>query len=320
MDPRIGWHPSELVSNAYSTWTNIWMIAQLNSATTTTANNENNSSTSLLPNGNSTLLSNNVNSNQSTSSLNNNENTKSSITSLNSASNSSMSTTQKVRTISGCNDDSSSTNLFNYNSNSLNSVVTPQAILNGLKSRKTNKASTYGFNFPINQEILDDPMSTPWNYLKLIKLPNLITDHLISNNNNINNNTNNTNNNSLTSSIASSPSNQNDDDSNSTASSYSSTTNSTDEQDNISVNNDSNDTTSNSIKNNGYYSESLIDLHKEIMLFSEYITPTVEEIYMRNEIIWRITKIIKDQLPQAEVDVFGSYKLVFSYQQVISIW
>ena len=77
-----------------------------------------------------------------------------------------MASTQKVRTISGCNDDSS-TNLFNYNSNSLNSVVTPQAILNGLKSRKTNKASTYGFNFPVNQDILDDPMSTPWNYLKL---------------------------------------------------------------------------------------------------------------------------------------------------------
>ena len=30
MDPRVGWHPNELLSNAYSTWTNVWMIAQMN--------------------------------------------------------------------------------------------------------------------------------------------------------------------------------------------------------------------------------------------------------------------------------------------------
>ncbi len=52
----------------------------------------------------------------------------------------------------------------------------------------------------------------------------------------------------------------------------------------------------------------MIHLHKEILLFSDYIQPTFEELYMRNEIICRITKVIKEQLPQAEVDVFGSYK------------
>jgi len=56
------------------------------------------------------------------------------------------------------------------------------------------------------------------------------------------------------------------------------------------------------------YSDGLISLHKEILLFSDYIAPTLEELYMRNEIIWRITKIIKEELPNADVDVFGSYK------------
>jgi len=60
--------------------------------------------------------------------------------------------------------------------------------------------------------------------------------------------------------------------------------------------------------NKNLYSDGLINLHKEILAFTEYISPTIEEIYMRNEIIARITKVIKDQLPQAEVDVFGSYK------------
>ena len=46
MDPRIGWHPNELISEAYSTWTNVWMIAQINnsSMTSTTQNNTNNNS------------------------------------------------------------------------------------------------------------------------------------------------------------------------------------------------------------------------------------------------------------------------------------
>ena len=57
-----------------------------------------------------------------------------------------------------------------------------------------------------------------------------------------------------------------------------------------------------------YFSDGLISLHKEIMAFSEYIRPTTEELFMRNEIIFRITKVIKEQLPHAEVDVFGSYK------------
>jgi hypothetical protein len=40
-----------------------------------------------------------------------------------------------------------------------------------------------------------------------------------------------------------------------------------------------------------YYSEGLNSLHKEIILFADYIAPTMEELYMRNEIIWRITKV-----------------------------
>lgn len=40
-----------------------------------------------------------------------------------------------------------------------------------------------------------------------------------------------------------------------------------------------------------YYSEGLNSLHKEIVLFADYIAPTMEELYMRNEIIWRITKV-----------------------------
>ena len=60
--------------------------------------------------------------------------------------------------------------------------------------------------------------------------------------------------------------------------------------------------------NTNYESEALVNLHKEILLFSEYIAPTPEELFMRNEIIWRITKVIKEQFPAAQVDIFGSYK------------
>lgn len=56
------------------------------------------------------------------------------------------------------------------------------------------------------------------------------------------------------------------------------------------------------------YNDGINTLHKEILLFADYIAPTLEELYMRNEIIWRITKVIKEELPNAEVDIFGSYK------------
>ena len=39
MDPRIAWHPTELLSNAYSTWTNVWMIAQMNCTNSSTNTN-----------------------------------------------------------------------------------------------------------------------------------------------------------------------------------------------------------------------------------------------------------------------------------------
>ncbi len=41
-----------------------------------------------------------------------------------------------------------------------------------------------------------------------------------------------------------------------------------------------------------FYSDGLNSLHKEILMFADYIAPTLEELYMRNEIIWRITKVI----------------------------
>lgn len=66
-------------------------------------------------------------------------------------------------------------------------------------------------------------------------------------------------------------------------------------------------TTSTSYPSTGI-SDGLMALHKEILLFSDYIAPTLEELYMRNEIIFRITRVIKEQFPLAEVDVFGSYK------------
>jgi len=44
-----------------------------------------------------------------------------------------------------------------------------------------------------------------------------------------------------------------------------------------------------------FYSEGLNSLHKEILMFADYIAPTLEELYMRNEIIWRITKVTWSQ-------------------------
>ncbi len=57
-----------------------------------------------------------------------------------------------------------------------------------------------------------------------------------------------------------------------------------------------------------YHSEGLVKLHNEILQFSEYIAPTMEELFMRNEIILRVGRVIREQLAKAEVEVFGSYK------------
>ena len=302
MDPRIGWHPTELLSNAYSTWTNVWMIAQMNCTTDTTP-----SPLSI-----------------------------------------------DTKPAAGDNNDTANSyskliNLIEVSSNP-NLSVTSQTILNGLKSRKINKASTFGFNFPINQHILDDPMSTPWlfndKYLEANKnqthflnsssllflnnkkeidtepaqqesLNNLSTysSYLINNERN-RNRSKTSSSSSCASSYASSvtstsslslssspPSQTNEDDS---IINMSNLTSYDDELEQInSMTNQNFDFTS---QNKQTYSEGLNSLHKEILLFADYIAPTLEELYMRNEIIWRITKVIKEELPQAEVDVFGSYK------------
>ena len=56
MDPRIGWHQNELSSSAYSTWTNIWMIAQMNCTSSS-------SSSTLTTHGSSSSILNNTNNN-----------------------------------------------------------------------------------------------------------------------------------------------------------------------------------------------------------------------------------------------------------------
>jgi hypothetical protein len=156
MDPRIGWHPNELLSEAYSTWTNVWMIAQMN-CTTSQSNTQ-----PLLPTN-------------STHSQTCNVNTKpdAAIRLINSysheltkhTSDSDSSQYKKFMlllensTDCTCNTNNSAQNYSQFDPNSYqhnnqNISVTSHTILNGLKSRKINKASTFGFNFPINQHIL----------------------------------------------------------------------------------------------------------------------------------------------------------------------
>jgi non-canonical poly(A) RNA polymerase PAPD5/7 len=278
MDPRIGWHPSELISNAYSTWANVWMIAQTNCAsllnhTNTSASLANNSSTTTNP---SNLFIQNVN-----------------------------------------NSNNETIYINSFNTDSQHANLSSQSILNCLKSKKQNKASTFGINFPINQHMLDDPMSTPW--MQLMKKETAA--------NSSSTNTTGTNNNITLKKSKSVLSNSDELSSNSTFSSSTSSSSSSSTSsipsspsinDNESLNNmstttffddDTISTSGDSFEmNKNLYSDGLINLHKEILAFTEYISPTIEEIYMRNEIIARITKVIKDQLPQAEVDVFGSYK------------
>jgi len=49
-------------------------------------------------------------------------------------------------------------------------------------------------------------------------------------------------------------------------------------------------------------------LHDEIILFTRYIAPRPEEFLMRNEVVDKITRVIKNEWPHAQVDIFGSFK------------
>ena len=49
-------------------------------------------------------------------------------------------------------------------------------------------------------------------------------------------------------------------------------------------------------------------LHDEIILFTRYIAPRPEEFIMRNEVVDKITRVIKSEWPHSQVDIFGSFK------------
>ncbi|XP_074595864.1 terminal nucleotidyltransferase 4B-like [Brevipalpus obovatus] len=56
------------------------------------------------------------------------------------------------------------------------------------------------------------------------------------------------------------------------------------------------------------YSPGVIGLHEEIIDFYEYMSPTVEEHYMRIRVVENIKMVIKKLWPKAKVGVFGSFK------------
>lgn len=233
MDPRIGWHPSELMNSALSTWADAWMNSQAQNHLTNLGSV---STPNLLQSTHPTIVH-----NQTTNDL---------IT---------MATSPAMRFLQPEMDRDQ------------------KEILNNLRTnRKFNKASTYGFNWPNNQHMLEDPMSTPWmTCLNPVNVNRTRVD-------------------SRSSSVLSTSSTS------LTSSSWSSAQN--DDMHNVSESHLCAEDESE------YLSEGLVNLHKEIILFSEYISPTLEELYMRNEIITRITNVIKDKYPFAQVDVFGSYK------------
>lgn len=220
MDPRIGWHPSELMNSALSTWAEAWMNAQSQSQQTSLSST---STPNLLQSVHPAAISHNQTTND-----------------LLSLAHSPLMRPEMDRD--------------------------QREILNNLRTnRKFNKASTYGFNMPTNQHMLEDPMSTPWMAWQ---------------------------------SSANSDRQRADSRSSSVLSTSStSLTSST-----------SSETQTGSEEDCELVSEGLTNLHKEIVQFSEYISPTLEELYMRNEIITRVTNVIKDKFPFADVGVFGSYK------------
>ncbi|XP_017948967.1 terminal nucleotidyltransferase 4B isoform X2 [Xenopus tropicalis] len=56
------------------------------------------------------------------------------------------------------------------------------------------------------------------------------------------------------------------------------------------------------------YSEEVIGLHEEIMDFYKYMSPRPEEEKMRMEVVNRIENVIKELWPNADVQIFGSFK------------
>lgn len=52
----------------------------------------------------------------------------------------------------------------------------------------------------------------------------------------------------------------------------------------------------------------VISLHDEIKEFFTFMTPDPEEQVMREEVVQRIKKVIKDLWPNVEVDIFGSFR------------
>ncbi|KAK9971774.1 hypothetical protein ABG768_025125 [Culter alburnus] len=55
------------------------------------------------------------------------------------------------------------------------------------------------------------------------------------------------------------------------------------------------------------YPDGVVGLHEEIKDFYDYISPRPEEEHMREEVVTRIQRVIKDLWPNAEVQVFGSF-------------
>ncbi|XP_063294567.1 terminal nucleotidyltransferase 4B isoform X1 [Pelobates fuscus] len=56
------------------------------------------------------------------------------------------------------------------------------------------------------------------------------------------------------------------------------------------------------------YSDEVIGLHEEIIDFYKYMSPRPEEENMRMEVVSRIENVIKELWPNADVQIFGSFK------------
>ncbi|XP_067296058.1 terminal nucleotidyltransferase 4B isoform X1 [Pseudorasbora parva] len=80
------------------------------------------------------------------------------------------------------------------------------------------------------------------------------------------------------------------------------------------------------------YSDGIVGLHEEIKDFYDYISPRKEEERMRQEVVDRIQRVIKDLWPNAEVKVFGSFStglylptsdidlVVFGHWETLPLW
>nr|XP_054496740.1 terminal nucleotidyltransferase 4B isoform X3 [Agelaius phoeniceus] len=56
------------------------------------------------------------------------------------------------------------------------------------------------------------------------------------------------------------------------------------------------------------YSQGVVGLHEEIIDFYKYMSPRPEEERMRMEVVSRIENVIKELWPNADVQIFGSFK------------